>query len=136
MGDDDEYEVKDIIETGGADIPEDDPVYDVAVQAAVNGRRLTLDPIMPPVPLDARPRRVESSMAAGFRVGWLSGGDSIYEFEVLAGAGVGSKYLILTVKIRDGETIAEEIIDIEDLTRRWIGNVLDNPTRQEGVTGQ
>jgi hypothetical protein len=100
----------------------------ILVTAAVNGRRLTLDPIVPLVPLDAQPRRVESSMPAGFRVMWLDGGDAIYQFSLTAGAGVGSKYLVLTLRIRDGDIIAEEVIDVEDLTRRWISKILDQPT--------
>lgn len=67
--------------------------------ASVNGRRITLDPIEPmgefEVPLKAR--QVESSLPAGFRIGWVDGtvtqgahpGEA---FDLTVGAGVGSPW--------------------------------------------
>lgn len=121
------WDVADIIETGGADT-----TGEITTSARVNGRRLTLDAVLPLVALDAQPRRVENSMPAGFRVGWMSGETEDYAFEITAGAGVGSRYLILHIT-QGGQPFAEEIIDVEDLARRWIDNVITQgptPTKE------
>lgn len=113
--DEEGWALEEIIDTG-----------EITTTAAVDGRRITLDPVLPLLPLDARPRRVENSLPAGFRIGWLRGDDGELAFEVTAGAGVGSKYLVLTVKEQaTGNIYAEEVIDIAELTGRWLSNILN-----------
>lgn len=118
---DDDPAADDIVEISADDFIGRTPI---TMTAEVNGHRLTLDPVMPLVPLDAKPRRVENSMPAGFRVMWLDGDSDGYDIELLAGAGVGSPYLILVVR-KNGEPFAEEIIDARTLVTDWLASVIE-----------
>jgi hypothetical protein len=64
------------------------------VKAVSEGRRITLDPLAT-FPIEMELREVESTIPAGFQMEWISGEDTETgtKFEMLAGAGVGSKYL-------------------------------------------
>lgn len=94
-------------------------------KASTGGRRITLDPLMERAPLEVHPVRVESSLPAGLRVEWMSGGDNAgTEVDLTCGAGFGNPYLILVVKHPEHGTI-EEIIDIGDLCSRWVQAAID-----------
>ena len=86
-------------------------------QAAVNGRRITLGPVMERDPLTIQPVRVESAISAGFRIDWLSGEDEKgMTFNLACGAGVGSPYMTLTVK-QDGIMVGQEIVDMREVMK-------------------
>lgn len=94
------------------------------IKAYSNGRPLTLDPVLEREPLTVQPVRVESSLAAGFRVGWLDGefddhGGGAGKFDLTAGPGVGSPYLVLTVEHETLGTI-EEVVDIRTVVEAWV----------------
>ena len=97
---------------------------EIKVQAATNGRRITLDPIMERDPLTVEVRRVENSLPAGLRQPWISGtgddhGGGSVHFDLSCGAGVGSPYMILAVQPKGGERI-EEVIDMRDVLNDWV----------------
>lgn len=94
------------------------------VAASSGGRQMTLDPVMDRQPLKVIPRRVESTIAAGFRVDWITGtgsqeGDEVDGFDLTCGAGVGGRYLILHVAMKDGTAI-EEIVDMTQMVEQWV----------------
>lgn len=75
------------------------------------GRSITLAPLQTHE-ITLTVREVESSLPCGFRVGWLSGeaepGD---KFELLAGAGVGSPWMIFERHGREFVIDARHIVD-------------------------
>lgn len=93
------------------------------MEASINGRRLTLDPITFVAPISLPRRRVESSLPCGLRVSWMAGDfrfeGSSYTFDLTCGAGVGSPWLILSVRSTDGESV-EEIVDMGEVTKTWL----------------
>jgi len=98
------------------------------VRAAVNGRRITLDPIMEREPLPLPVRRVENSIPCGFRMGWLDAEDDdpkspVQEITLTAGAGCGSPWLVLTITMRDGSRIAE-VVNMADVVPDWVAAAL------------
>src|SRR3954470_13911188 len=101
--------------------------------AWIDGREMSLDgvPMKGMKRIMLPRRRVETALAAGFRVDWLDGKATVdgsdVEFDLTAGAGVGSPYLILTVKV-DGDR-REEIVDMAEVVRKWVAAVLaEGPT--------
>lgn len=94
------------------------------VSASSGGRPVTLDPVMDRGPLRVIPRRVENTMAAGFRVEWISGtgaseDSEVDGFSLTCGAGVGGRYLILDIAMKDG-TARSEIIDMAKMLEDWV----------------
>ena len=73
---------------------------EIRVQAAANGRKLTLDPIRI-IDLQVPMREVESTIPCGFRMGWLDGDDEGTPFSLTAGAGCGSPWLAFSYGDRD-----------------------------------
>ena len=62
---------------------------------------------------------MQSGIQHGFRQMWIEGSDdSGLEFTLTAGAGLGSPWLILTVK-KDGDD-SSEAIDVRDLLKAWV----------------
>lgn len=96
---------------------------EIGVTAVSAGRRLTLEPVMPVEAIEIRPRRVESSIEAGFRVDWLTAsGDDAGDcdlIELTAGAGVGSKWMCLHVKHPELGTI-DEVVDMSEFVQTWV----------------
>lgn len=70
--------------------------------------------------------RHENTLFAGLRQEWLTGEDpaSGAEFSLTSGAGLGSPYLMLSVRMPDGETI-REAVDVRDLVTQWVSQVLE-----------
>lgn len=72
----------------------------VTAEASSGGRRITLDPISPLIPITVEVREVESTIPCGFQLGWFEGTtDEGVDFEMLSGAGLGSPWL--TFKVGD-----------------------------------
>lgn len=93
---------------------------EIRTSATINGRRITLDPVMEREPLAMPVRRVENSMPAGFRVDWLNGkSDDGVKIALTVGAGVGSPWMILRVDHPELGVI-EEIVNVSDLTEVWV----------------
>lgn len=90
-------------------------------EVAINGRRITLDPIMDREPLTLPVRRVENSLPAGLRMGWMSGGeeDDPYEVDLACGAGFGSPWLILSIRHKDLGPI-DEVVDMREVVNAWV----------------
>lgn len=100
----------------------------INVTAAVNGRKVTLDSVIDRAPLQLPVRRVESSLAAGFRTDWLSGTasdspDNVVEFRLTSGAGVGSPYMTLVIDHPTLGTI-EEVVDMRDALQVWMKSAI------------
>lgn len=94
---------------------------EIRVTASSGGRPLTLDPLAEhDVVMPAR--KVESSIAAGFRVDWVSGDNDDVTFQLCAGAGFGSPYMVLTVKL-DGRDV-QEVVDMRDVLPAWVNAVV------------
>jgi hypothetical protein len=101
---------------------------EITTEAHTDGRRITLDPIMPRYPLGLPVRRVESTLPCGFRVGWLAGESTdpdseLDSFDLTCGAGVGNGWLALTVQLTDGST-RYEVVDMREVAQAWIDAVL------------
>jgi hypothetical protein len=114
---------------------------EIRTSASLDGRALTLDPVMPVIPIHVEPRRVESSMPAGFRVGWMHGGALTGEhadstFSLTAGAGVGTPWLVLTIKNADGTYFGEEVIDMTDVVTAWIEKMITQGPTPAKETGE
>jgi hypothetical protein len=113
---------------------------EIGVTARLGGRLITLDPIMDREPIDLHVRRVESIIPCGLRSQWLSGTandpDSPMEsFEMDAGAGLGSRYLTLTVHMKDG-TVIQECVDMTALARLWVDTAIAaGPSPEVGTDG-
>jgi len=83
-------------------------------------RKITLEPVIEREWLKFQPVRVESSIAAGFRVGWMDfENDEGLKFDVSCGAGVGSPWMILSVDHPDVGHI-EEVVDIRAIVNEWV----------------
>lgn len=88
------------------------------------GRRITLDPLATGEVV-AEARRVESSLPCGLRQGWIDGsgesddGEEV-SFSLTCGAGVGGRWLILSV-----EGHGEEIIDMGAMVETWVNGLLE-----------
>lgn len=98
------------------------------VTASINGRRVTLDSVMPREPLPLPVRRVETTLPAGLRSNWIDGEEDdpngpVGHFSLTAGAGVGSPWLILSITLRDGSTISE-VVDMRTVVSTWIAAAL------------
>lgn len=67
---------------------------------------------------------------AGFRTEWLSGEDpdTGAEFDMTAGAGCGSEYLTITVKV-PGKPTVYEYVDITELMRHRVGAIIEELTK-------
>lgn len=65
-------------------------------------------------------KEVDSALWAGLRQGWIEGSSGAeFSFALDAGAGLGSPYLVLT--IRRGDAIDYQgVIDIRELTTDWV----------------
>lgn len=89
---------------------------EMAVQASVNGRRMTLDPVRS-AHLSIAAREVESTLPCGFRQGWVEGDVAATgkHFSLEAGAGVGSRWLTFTYDGRDF------CMDVGDIVTALIG---------------
>lgn len=94
--------------------------HEIRVEAAVGGRRLTLDPIREKT-IEVSVREVETTIPCGFQVNHVEGQtDEGLDFEFNSGAGMGSRWM--TFKYR-GHYVA---IDVESLIRplvAWIDGV-------------
>ena len=90
-------------------------------------RSITLDPLLEH-DLTLTAKRVESALAAGLRMSWITGGneDEGVEFDLSCGAGVGSPYMILSVT-KDGET-RYEVADVRTMLQTWVNAVLKEPS--------
>ena len=89
-----------------------------------NERTITLDPLMEREPLPLPVRRVESTLPAGLRIGWFDGETAdpdfpVESFSMTSGAGVGSSWLCLELKMKDGTTISE-VVDMAAVALAWI----------------
>jgi hypothetical protein len=94
------------------------------MEAAVNGRRVTLDPVMEREPVPLPVRRVESALPTGFRVEWLTGNGidddgATVEFNLTVGAGFGSPWMVLTINHAEHGRI-EEVVNIQDVVEAWV----------------
>lgn len=106
-------------------------------RASVNGREVTNDNLMPGLADVVLPRRrVETTLAGGFRHEWITGtSDNGEEFRVTSGAGLGSPWLILEVTMADG-TERSEMVDMRDLLPRWLERVIEEgPTPAQPTEG-
>lgn len=97
---------------------------EIKVEASEGRRRLTLEPMLPVVPMEVEPRRVESLIPCGFRANWLTGEDAGVTFELCSGAGFGNKWLTLEVTMPDG-TRRKECIDMEKVTETWVTRIVE-----------
>lgn len=72
--------------------------------------------------LTVKPLRTEDTIQHGLRVEWLSGSDEEgLTFDLTAGAGVGSPYLILTVT--EGDRTIREVVDMRTVVHDWVDQV-------------
>jgi hypothetical protein len=99
------------------------------IKASIDGKSLTMDPVWPIIPLEVPARRVESTLPAGFRVGWVEADSNDPEsswssFTLTAGAGVGSPWLLFTVTMRDGSARCEAV-DMRDVLESWLNRVIE-----------
>lgn len=62
------------------------------------------------------------ALEMGFRQEWISGEAEGVEVNLSAGAGLGSPWLILTVKEGDADTVFEAI-DVRPLLQQWANKV-------------
>jgi hypothetical protein len=93
-----------------------------------------MDPVLDTPTAVELPRvRVESPIPAGFQMEWASGDNGDIEFEVTSGAGLGSSYMVLTVRHKeDRKVIGYEVVDMRRLVPAWIQAFLaDGPTTEE-----
>lgn len=82
-------------------------------------RKLTLDPIRE-IEMTVKIREVESTIAAGFKIEWMSGEEpSIGEYALYAGAGVGSRWLTMHVAGK------EYAVDMAEFFQRFIAEVAE-----------
>jgi hypothetical protein len=88
--------------------------------ASVGGRRLRLENLIEDItPVQVAPRRVESSIEAGFRMEWLSGeDDELGEVTLTSGAGCGSKWMVMSLKHPQLGSI-EEVVDMTEFLQAW-----------------
>jgi hypothetical protein len=108
------------------------------MKAWVGGRRLTLDPVMEVVPMEIHPRRIESSIPCGFQAEWIDGEDNdpdseVQDFNLSAGAGWGSAYMVLTVRMKDGPDRIE-VVDVREFLPQWITRVIEAGPTPEATT--
>jgi hypothetical protein len=101
---------------------------EVAVSASIEGRQITLEPLIDTPAIEVQPRRVETTIPCGFQVHWGDGAATFAEvgevtFDISCGAGVGSRWLTLCVKDADGEVFAYECLDVNDLLKAWLDRV-------------
>lgn len=90
------------------------------MRASTNGRPMTLDPVMERESILLPVVRVESSMAAGWRMDWLSASTPEgVEITLTAGAGVGSPYLVLMITHPELGDI-EEVVDMRVVVQDWV----------------
>jgi hypothetical protein len=100
------------------------------VEASLGGRRLTLDNVLDGLlPLSVERRRVESSIPCGFQVEWMDGefkhdGQEGWRLQLTAGAGFGSRWMVLTIRDPEGKTFAQEVVDISELLQPWVDDIL------------
>jgi hypothetical protein len=66
---------------------------------------------------------------AGFRTEWASGEQDGIEYEMAAGAGLGSPYLTYSVKLPTGETVVE-YVNMIDFFQNRIQSIL----KEKGVS--
>jgi hypothetical protein len=84
---------------------------EIRVEALSGGRKITLDPLEER-DLKVSARRVESTLAAGFKVGWVDGTlPDGRELEVCVGAGVGSEWLTAHIGDKQYAISVRAIID-------------------------
>jgi hypothetical protein len=69
--------------------------------------------------------RHDSTLFAGLRQAWIDGAepDTGMSFDLTCGAGLGSPYLVLSVKLADGTKVSETI-DIRPLLTAWVDSVV------------
>lgn len=100
------------------------------VEASLGGRRLTLDNVLEGLaPLELPRRRVESSIPCGFQVEWMTAefereGKPGWTLSLTAGAGFGSRWMVLTVRDPDGKTFGQEVVDMGELLTPWVDDML------------
>jgi len=88
------------------------------------------------VPLNVY-RTSDPPIFAGFQVNWLEGSDTETEttYELSAGAGFGSRYATLSVKVPGHDTIYEYVDAVELMSHRIraiIAEVTGTPPPEEG----
>lgn len=108
---------------------------EIKVRAAVNGRPANREDTITSttdVPLPVH-RCDGAPLFAGLRQHWLDGADpeTGATFAVAAGAGLGSKYITLTVEHPDHPTVYE-VVDITDLVNLRVGAILDELSGASG----
>ncbi len=89
------------------------------VRASIGGKELTTDSISPEKEVIAHARELESLIVCGFRVQWLSGASGNRRVELDAGAGMGSKWLTLTIW-EDDKTVYQGAIDMDQFAQDWV----------------
>jgi hypothetical protein len=88
-----------------------------------SGRRFDLSPVGKRAPLALWPDRVDTAIAAGLRVPWGSGDVEGWEFDITCGAGVGSPYMVLTLR-KEGEDSIDEVIDMRPFFESWVRSAI------------
>lgn len=113
---------------------------ELVATASSGGRQITLDPLMEREALAVTPRRVESTIPCGFQINWFEGTGKHAEtgvevdFDLNAGAGMGSRWLTLSVKVPGEDGRRNECIDMQEFLGRWVDAVIEaGPTPE--VTG-
>lgn len=82
-------------------------------------RKITLDPVRE-IETTIKIREVESTIAAGFKIEWMSGSEpSVGEYAMYAGAGVGSRWLTMHVGGK------EYAIDMAEFFQNFIAEVTE-----------
>lgn len=86
------------------------------MSASSGGRQITLDPLrLLPITVDVR--EVESTIPCGFSMEWVTGTHDGKEFDISAGAGVGSRWLTISYGGR------YFCMDIEDFLRAFLDSL-------------
>lgn len=104
--------------------------HEIGVEAAVGGRRLTLDPIGEKIPLTAvNTWEVESTIPAGFRQVFISGENEEAEIELSSGAGLGSKWLTFNYEPKNGGRQVQLVVDATELTQA-LADIADTKSKE------
>ena len=78
---------------------------------------------------------VAGSIEAGFRMNWVTASatddDEFVEAELCSGAGCGSPYMTLAIKLDDGTHVYERV-DVREFLGDWIDSALARAVTREG----
>lgn len=110
---------------------------EISVRSSTNGRPTNREDITTSTTEVAIPvsRCSQAPLFAGLQQHWLDGDDpeTGAAFTVAAGAGLGSKFITITVEHPD-HPIVYEVVDITDLVNLRVGAILDELSGQEAPT--